>query len=539
MTSIITRRIGGSSAGSGLLAREIPRRERVLLTAWVLSTIGIVLGGVAAAGTTYPTAADRADRWEQLQQIPMFVLFQGRAFADTAEALAAQQAFAVGTLCAALGAVLLVVRATRAEEASGRRELLGGLPLGRHADLAAALIVALGAGVVIAAAIAAGLMVTGAPATGSTAFALVIGSSVWVGASLAAVAVQVTTRTGAAFGLAFGAFYALHLLRGLGAMAGGEGLWTTWLVPNGWLENVRPFADERWWALLPVPIWTAVVVAVAFVLVDHRDLGAGLFPGRAGPARAAPSLRSVFALALRSERASLLLWATVIAGCGLAMGYVGSGAMAQYADTAWVRAMGGSMGVEPARVFFVYTVFVFVFPIAAQAVSATLRTRREEVAGTGELLLSGPVGRTRWAVAHLSVSFACPTVLLTVLGVAVGTGSVLGTEGAAGDVTRFTAFTLTLVPAVWVIVAITFLAFGVVPRLCVALGWSALAVGVLVEIAVKVGTVPESLFLLTSPFAHVNPYYRTTDAAPLLLTLLALSLIALGWWALRRRDVPA
>lgn len=539
MISLVTRCLRGSPTGAGLLALAILRRERLLLTAWALATIGVVLGGVAAAETTYPTAADRADRLGQLRQIPMFVLFQGRAFAGTAEALAAQQAFAVGTLCAALGAVLLVVRATRGEETSGRRELLGGLPLGRHSDLTAALIVALGAGVVIAAAIAAGLVVTGAPTAGSVAFALVIGSAAWMGAALATVTVQITTRTGAAFGSAFGTFYALHLLRGTGAMAGDNGLWETWLVPNGWLENVRPFADERWWALLPVPIWTAAVVAVAFALAHRRDLGAGLLPGRPGPARATPSLRSVFALALRSERDSLLLWATVIAGCGLAMGYVGSGAMAEYANTAWVRAMGVSMGVDPAEVFFVYTVFVFVFPITVQAVSAALRMRREEVTGTGELLLSGPVSRTRWAVAHLSVAFGCPPVLLTVLGVTVGAGSVLGTDGTAGDIIRFTTFTLSLVPAVWVIVAVTFLAFGAVPRLCSVLGWSALALGVLVEIAVKTGMVPESLFLLTSPFAHVNPYYRTDDAAPLLLALLALSLTALGSWALRRRDIPA
>lgn len=539
MSTFTTRPLEVSAAGAVHLAREVLRRERLLLVAWALSTVGIVLGGVAAAGTTYPTAADRADRLDQLQQIPMFVLFQGRAFAGTAEALAAQQVFAVGTLCAALGAVLLVVRATRAEENAGRRELLGGSPLGRHADLAAALIIALGSGLVIAASIAAGLVLTGAPATGSVALALVIGAAVWTGAALAASAVQITARTGVAFGLAFGTFYALHLLRGLGAMAGETGLWVTWAVPNGWLENVRPFADERWWALLPVPVWSAVVVATAFALAERRDLGAGLFPARNGPARAARSLRSVAALVLRCERTSLLLWSALIAGTGLALGYVGSGAMAEYSDAAWVRAMGSGMGVHPSEVFFLYTVFVLVFPIAIQAVLTTLRMRREEVAGTGELLLSGPVERTRWAVAHLSVAFAGSAVLLAVLGAAVGSGSALNGVGSAHDILRFGSLTLSLTPAVWVICAVTFLAYGVLPRLCSALGWTALSVGVLVEIAVKTGAVPEVLFLLTSPFAHVNPYYRTTDAAPLLLALLALVLATAGMWALRRRDLPA
>ncbi|MEU0242272.1 antibiotic ABC transporter [Nocardiopsis sp. NPDC006198] len=538
MTTTATRPRRRPAAGALLLARAVLRRDRVLLAVWSLSTVGIVLGGVAAAGTTYPTASDRAARWEQLQQVPVFVLFQGRAFADTAEALAAQQAFGAGTVCAALGAVLLVVRATRAEEASGGRELLGGLPLGRHADLAAALAVALGSGVVIAVAVAVGLVAAGAPAAGSVALASVVGSACWVGAALAAVTAQLTTGTGAAAGLALGLFYAMHLVRGLGAMAGGSALWATWVVPNGWLENVRPFADERWWALVPVAVWTGVVAALAFALAGRRDLGAGLLPDRAGPARASRSLRSVLALAVRAERTSLALWSGAVAGVGLAMGYVGAGAMAEYAEARWVRALAAGLRADPADTFFVYAVLALVFPIAAQAVLAVLRVRREEAAGRGELLLSGTVGRVRWAAAHLAVALACPAVLLAVLGVAVGAGSTLST-GSAADVVRFTGLTLSLTPAVWVVVAVAFLAFGALPRLCTAIGWAALAVGVLAEIAVKTGTVPEALFLLTSPFAHVNPYYRTTDAAPLLLAVLALALACLGLWALHRRDVPA
>ncbi|CAL9367999.1 Multidrug efflux system permease protein [Nocardiopsis dassonvillei] len=539
MTGTAVRPRGGRLLGGGLLARAVLRRDRVLVAVWSLCTVGIVLGGVAAAGTTYPTAADRAERWEQLRQIPMFVLFQSRAFADTAEALAAQQAFAAGTLCAALGAVLVVVRATRGEEGSGRREMLGGLPLGRHADLSAALAVALGTGLLIGAVIAAGLVAAGAPAAGSVALGAVTGAAVWTGAGLAAVAVQFTTRTGTAFGAAFGAFYLLHLVRGLGAMAGDTALWVTWAVPNGWLENVRPFAGEHWWALLPVAAWTAVAVAVAFALADRRDLGSGLFPPRGGPARAPRSLRSPFALALRAERTSLALWAGAVALTGLAMGGVGAGAMAEYADSPWVRAMAGAMNVAPEDAFFVYVVFVFVFPIAAQAVLSLLRVRREEAAGTGELLLSAPVGRVRWALSHLAVAFLGPVVLLAALGAAVGAGSVLGGGGTAAGVLRFTGLTLSLVPAVWVVVAIAFLAFGAVPRLCAAVGWAALAVGILVEIAVKTGAVPEVLFLLLSPFAHVNPYYRSSEAAPLLMAALAVALCALGAWALRRRDVPA
>ncbi|WP_017587727.1 hypothetical protein [Nocardiopsis ganjiahuensis] len=528
----------GAASGAGHLVRSALRRDRALIAVWAAVTVGVVLGGVAAAETTYPTAQDRQDRWEQLQSVPMFVLFQSRAFADTAEALAVQQAFAGGTMCAALGAILLVVRGTRAEESSGRRELLGGLPLGRHADLAAALAVALGSGAALGALIACGLIVSGMPVAGSVALGLVTAMAVWTGAGTAALAAQLTSGPGRAVGLAFGAFYLLHLIRGLGAMAGGDALRLTWVTPQGSWENLRSFADEQWWALLPALIWIVLTVAAAFALADRRDLGAGLLPQRPGRVRGAGWLRSVPALTWRLDRVPLAGWAVAVAVTGLAMGYVGAGAMAEYADMPWVRGMGAELGVAPADTFFTYVVFVFVFPVAAQALFTALRIRREETSGTAELLLSGPTGRTAWALAHAGAALAAPVALLAVLGVSVGLGSGLGGGQLWADVARFTGLTLSLAPAVWVVVGVAVLAQGLVPRLSTAVGWTALGAGIVTEIAVKTGLIPELLFLLLSPFAHVNPYYQGSVITYPALTALAAALVAAGVWALRRRDLP-
>lgn len=530
----------GTTTGMGFVARLALRRDRSLIAIWLAVTAGLVLGSVAAAETTYPTAQHRLHRWEQLQSVPMFVLFQSRAFAETAEALAVQQAFAVGTMSAALGAVVLVLRGTRGEESSGRRELLGGLPLGRHADLAAALTIMLGAGAALGSVVATGLVVSGMPIAGSAALALVTAMAVWTGAGLAALAAQLTTGTGRAVGLAFGTFYLLHLIRGTAAMAGENVLWLTWGTPQGAWENLRPFADERWWALLPALAWVVLTVAVAFILADRRDLGAALLPQRPGRVRGAGWLRSVPALTWRMDRTPLAGWAVAVAAVGLAMGYVGTGAMAEYADMAWVRSLGAELGVAPADTFFTYAIFVLVFPIAGQALSTALRIRREESAGTAELLLSGPTGRTGWALAHTGAALAAPVVLLAALGVSVGLGSGLAGAGQPGaDIVRFTTLTLSLAPAVWVVVGVTVLTQGVVPRLSAAVGWTALGVGIVTEILVKVALVPEVLFLLLSPFAHVNPSYRSSMVTYPVLTALAGALLTAGLWALRRRDLPA
>ncbi|PSK98428.1 ABC-2 type transport system permease protein [Murinocardiopsis flavida] len=534
------RPTGGSGRFTGAAgpARLVLRRDRVLLVLWLLVTAGIVIGGAAAVDGTYPTAQARQDRFDQVATIPMFMLLQSRAFDTTAAALAAQQAFGGATMCAGLGAVLLLVRHTRTEEQAGRSELLGGTAIGRHAPLAAALAVVLGAGVLLAAVTAAGLVATGMPGPGSVALGLVVGGAVWIAAALAAVAVQLTTRTGAAAAIAFGLFYMLHLVRGIGAMGGPGAAWLTWVSPNGWLENVRPYADERWWPFALVLVWTAALAAAAFALAERRDLGSAVLPARRGPAVAPPGLRSVPALAWRSTRGPLAAWLGAVAVMGAAMGYVGAGAMAEYADAEWVRVLAAGLGVPPADSFFVYVVFVAVFPIAAHAILTALRMRTEEAAGLGELLLSGPTARTRWALAHLGAAFGCPVLLLATLGAAVGAGSALA-GGPVGDIVRFAAFTVTLVPAVWVVVGATVLAFGLAPRACAVVAWAVLGVGIGTEIAVKLGVLPEWTFLVVSPFAHVNPYFQPVPVGYPLLVLLAAALTAAGLAALRRRDLPA
>lgn len=525
-------------AGTGHLVRLGLRRDRLPIMLWITVTVAIVLGGVAAAETTYPTAQDRQARWEQLQSVPMLVVFQGRAFADTADALAVQQAFAVGTMAAALGAVIVVARGTRNEESSGRRELLGGLPMGRHADLAASLGIALAAGAMIAAMVAGGLVTSGKPIAGSLALALVIGAAALTGTGLAAIAAQLATRAGSAMWLAFGVFYTLHLFRGLGAASDGSAPWLTWAVPNGWWENVRPFAGERWWLLLPALAWILLSVMVAFFLAERRDLGAGILPVRKGPAHGARWLRTTSSLAWRLVRASVIGWAVAIAALGSALGYVGAGAMAEYADLPWVRQWAAELGVAPESSFFTYVVLVLVFPLAAQALHTTLRIRQEESGGTAELMLSGPTGRMAWAISFAGAALMSPVVLLTVLGASVGFGSWIGGGRLVADVAQFTALTVSLAPAIWTVVGVTVLAHGLIPRLSAAVAWTALGVGILTEIAVKIGVLPQVLFLLLSPFAHVNPYYRSTMAVYPVLTLVSLVLVAGGVWAMRRRDLP-
>lgn len=530
----------GSLAGAGGLARLVLRRDRLLIGGWLLLVVGVLMGAVAATQSTYPTGQERSARYDQILAVPMFMVFQGRAFDAGAGAIAAQQAFAATTLAAALGAALLVVRHTRGEEEAGRRELLGATGVGRNAPLAAVLGVALAGGLVIAAAGALALTATGLPPMGSAVLGAVAGAAAWVAAAMAALAAQVSLRATTAVTAAFGTFMVLHYVRGLAHLGGPGSAWTAWLTPNGLLEQARPYAGDRWWTLLLVTALAGVLIASAFAISGRRDLGAAaLHVPRPGPASAPPGLHEPVRLAWRLQRTGLLAWAAALFVAGVAMGRAGSAAMTEYGELRWVREYAAAARIpEPADAFFVYVVFVFVFVTAAQAVLTVLRLRADEASGLADAVLATTRSRTRWMSGHVGVALAGPVLLQASLGLGLGAGAAADAGSLVPELGRALGHTLPLVPAVWVVVAVTVAVFGLRGRWAPVAGWLAVTVGIAGELAVKAG-LPEVLYLVTSPFAHVNPYYRPEATTYLVLTALTGALVAVGASALRRRDIVA
>ncbi|MFE3458437.1 ABC transporter permease [Nocardiopsis aegyptia] len=525
---------GTTLTGTGPLARLLLRRDRVMLAVWVLLSWSVA---AARAGGTYesmyPTAEALRARYDQVMvEVPMYLLFQGPAYGTDVNALLVQESFGAATLIAALGAVILVVRHTRTDEQAGRRELVGSAAVGRHAPTAAALAVVGAGGALLAVLTSATMLASAMPAAGSLVFGLVVGSAVWVSAAMAAVAAQLTTSPRAAVTGAFALFVALHFVRGVSDL-GGPGLaWLGWLTPNGWLQRTQPFAANHWWPFLLVAALVVVLVRVAFVLSERRDLGSGLWASRPGRGTAPRGLGGPFGLAWRLHRAMVLVWIVGTAAVCLPTALAGSAGMEQYASgeqmAAWAAAMGST---EPADVLFVYIAFTTVFPISLYAIQIVLRIRSEEADGLAALLLSTPVGRVRWAAGHLVPALAVPVVLLFVVGLCFGAGS---DEPAA-----MLATVLRLVPAVWVMVGIAMAACGLAGRAAPVVAYGALVLALTVEFGQHLGW-PEWIFRALSPFAHVLPFFGTPGAATLAaLTALAAALCAVGLAGLRRRDLAA
>src|SRR5262249_21700437 len=137
------RRAGNSPvAGAGLLTKLALRRDRIMLPAWIYVLTALIAGNVYSFKTLFATAAERDKLVASAGSTPAFQFLYGRLYSTSVGGLTAWRYGVYVALGAGLMSTFLVIRHTRAEEEAGRTELAGSTAVGRHASLAAGLLVA-------------------------------------------------------------------------------------------------------------------------------------------------------------------------------------------------------------------------------------------------------------------------------------------------------------------------------------------------------------------------------------------------------------
>jgi ABC-2 type transport system permease protein len=530
----------GSLAGTGALTRLFLRLDRLRLTVWIL-VLGIVPVGTASAFQgLYETEAERVQFAATVTSNPAFQALLGPLYDHSIGGLTAWRVGTLGAFLLALMMVLTMIRHTRDDEETGRRELLGSTIVGRHAPLAAALLVSAGGGLLIGIIVTAGLAALGLPENGALAF-----GAGWAGMTLAfaavgAVAAQMTQAGSTGRGLAVGIAGLFFVIRMAGD-AGGEGVeWISWLSPIGWFSRLRPFAGEEWWVLALWIGFAALLIAAAVMVAARRDVGEGAIPPRPGPDRAATSLRSPAGLAWRLQRASLLGWTAGIGVLGLIYGGAADSIEALLADNPQLREifeqMGGSQTLTDA--FFSAVVGIIALVATAYAIRSVLKLKVEEDSLRAEPVLATATPRARFAWSHLVYGLVGPALILAFAGALAGAtyGAAIG--DVSGPLPRVVAAAMAQLPAVWVLTGITMALYGIAPRLA-SLSWGVLVLCLILgQLGQILGFPQWSLNL--SPFSHI-PAIPAEDlvATPLVaLMAVAVALLAAGLVGFQRRDIP-
>jgi ABC-2 type transport system permease protein len=506
---------------------------------WLLGLGGIIAASALAVPPVYDTAEKVAGYASAVGTSPVSYLMSGRqAGIDTIGGIVANEISQVAQLGICLMVMFLIVRHTRAEEETGRAELLRSTVLGRHAATLAGLLYGVFAAVLIGAITTGSMLAAGLEPVGSMTYGVGLGLLGLCYVAVSLVAAQLATSARGALGLAGTAIAVGYLVRGVGAMRD-NGL--VWASPFGWAQRMDAFGAERWWPALLLVALTAALLGLAAVLAAHRDFGGGLLQARPGRPGASRLLGTPVGLALRLQRGLLIGWAIGLSALGLLYGAVIPtipDLVASNPDIA--QAIGASANAEQELInaFLRYIFLLMAVILTGFVVSSVLRLRAEEEAGRAEMVLATPLARTSWVVATVLVT-CLGALLLTLLmgmGLAVGYGLGMGRwDRLAGQL----GGQLSYLPGVLVVAAVAVAIAGLLPR------WSMLAWAVVAFVFLQV-LLGETLRLpdwvdAISPFWHlpglpVETFEPTPAVAQLIL---AAALMLLGLWGYARRDLPA
>lgn len=525
--------------GTRYLLRLILRRDRIRLPLWLIGLGGMIAVSALAVPPLYDTPEKVAGYASAVGASPVSYLMSGRqAGIDTIGGIVANEISQVAQLGICLMVMFFVVRHTRAEEESGRAELLRSAVLGRHAATLSGLLYGVSAALLIGLATTGSMLAADLDVVGSLTYGVGLTLLGLCYAAISLVAAQLATSARGALGLAGAAIAIGYLVRGLGAMQDNA---LVWVSPFGWAQRMDAFGAERWWPALPLLALTAAMLGLAALLTAHRDFAGGLLQTRPGRPRASRFLGTPIGLDLRLQRGLLIGWAIGLTALGLLYGAVIPtipDLVASNPDIAQV--IGASADAEQALIdAFLRYIFLFMAVVSTCfAVASVLRLRTEEESGRAEVVLATPTPRTSWVGATVLVA-GLGSLALSLL---MGLGLALGYALATGEWDRLTGQLggqLSYLPGVLLVAAVAVAITGLLPRWSL-LAWAGVAFVLFQVMLGETLRLPDWVDGI-SPFWHLPGLpVETFDPLPAVAELvLAAVLVLLGLWGYRRRDVAA
>lgn len=217
---------------------------------------------------------------------------------------------------------LHVVSHTREAEDSGITELVSSFRVGRQANSLAVMLEILIINSLLALFIALTMISFGIDSInmeGSFLFAISIGMAGLLGAVISLVMAQIMPTSGGATGSTLGIIGMFYLVRGMTDIMNPS--WTL-SNPMGWIYLTYPFTENNWNLLALSASFSIVLLFLAFILEEKRDIGSGYLYQSTGRARASKPLLSIPGVFLRLTRAMIISWLVAFSLMGLAYGSI-------------------------------------------------------------------------------------------------------------------------------------------------------------------------------------------------------------------------
>jgi len=542
----------GNFEHTGRLVRFMLRRERVVSSVWV-AVLALFSAAVAPGMSAMFDAAGRA-QFAAAFQNPVMIAMMGPVYgADNYTEGAMYTGMMLLWVLIAVGImnILLVARHTRADEEKGRAELVRSLPVGRLANLNAAMATAVIVNLALGLLTGLGLAAVGVESmglAGSMLFGALVCATGLVFAAVTALFCQLSQSGGGAVGYSFLALGVFYMLRAAGDMQGNELL--SCMSPLGLALRGQAYIENRWWPVLVLLLECAVIAAAAYKLNSMRDLDQGFIHARPGKKAASPLLRSPFGLAFRLSRGTMLVWLVLMLVLGASyasvIGDISAfvGGSPQYLEILGmpaevVAALTDEIKNEMVQKYFMSFVATMMSLLCAvPLLTIAMRPRSEEREHRAEHVLTRAVPRIKYLAGYTALAYAMSVLLqcATVIGLYAAAVSMVGEANPFPLGQLFQAY-LAYLPALWVLIGIAVLLVDVLPK-AVGAAWGYFGFVCAASFLGEVIGLPGWLLKL-APLTHVSQVLLADlDFAPLIvMTALAALCTAAGFVFYRRRDI--
>ncbi|WP_019634267.1 ABC transporter permease [Actinomadura atramentaria] len=510
-------------------------QDRRNIAPWVVLITALSASSVLAYAWVFPDEASRRQLTATLGSNPALALIFGPARdLSTADGFNAWRAGALGAFFAALMAVFIVIRNSRADEDSGQAELLASGVMGRQTRLATAMAMAAFASIALGAVSWLVTLACGGGPWDSLALSATFAGSGLMFTGVAGIAANIGSDARTANTLAVAVLGVAFIVRGY-LDAAQAAPWTAWLTPFGWLEEVRPASGNNPWPLLAAVAFAALTAGLALALNRNRDFGMGLIAPKPGPGRGGRET-TVWGLAFRLNRGSVISWLIAFAALGVVFGFLAGPVSDVLGDGSAFLPTGASAGSSSMLFAFLVQILQIVAIIAAVfGVQIVMRIYAEETDYRVEPLLAASLSRAKYLASNAVIAFAAPAIALLITGAVLGVVVTATEPGiSAGEVFGQAAATI---PAVWVLVALALAAVGARPDARLV-GW----LGVVATFAL---TLLGPLFRLWDWVLGISPLHHVPSVtAPhpdwtglLIVALVGLAFTTVAFAGFRRRDI--
>jgi ABC-2 type transport system permease protein len=534
-----------ATARRGTLIRLLLRRHGRWTLAWLVVLIGMCALTVPTYQSTYASAQARADGVARARtQVATTALYGALPEPGNPAQIFAWEMGAFATMLAAVMAVLLAVRLTRAAEDDGTLEIVRSTGVRPFTPLGTAMLLQVVTAGLLGGGIAAGLAaqrhsVDGVTSRGSLTFGGCVAATFLLFALITTMLAQVlpsASATRAAGGAVVAGFWALRAW-GDAQDAG----WPARFGPMALRAAVQPFTDDSLVPLVIAAIGAVTLAGSAAWLWRLREFDAGLIRTRTTLARRL-RVRTLPWLLVRLRTGLTVPWTIGVAAGAVLFTAMGSSVV----DSARAGDLSGGLlgtqlnGRDPVDGYFGYVGTILAVLVTVPAVLSLLTLLADEREGRLDPVRA--TGRRRGAAlaAQLLVTVATSLVMLAL---AAGSAALVapqlmagGSVDGAGTAASAAEHLLGQWPAVLALTGCCALLVGQFPRLA-ALAWLPLAASTTLTLLGQLLGAPDRLIGL-SVFGHVGDGWWATATAPATRVLVAVTVLAVvaGLLGVSRRD---